>query len=421
MLGEIRKSEVVMIGIDLPSPFPLGFGKLKTLPRVFLRLTVEGETGEIFGFGEASIDFPFSHYDAWDIYNALSSLKLEGLNVLNREDILQNLIVGFVDFPAAFAALNMSLDDAYGKLTEKSVLELYGYSRIEGAILESVPFLTPDALVTKMRLISSAGRVPKVKAGESITSDVARLTEAFGLGVLFAVDFNAAYSPDQFRQLMQMLGEKVGLESTPMSIFWEQPTREDLGISALAEVHKMLFSLGYMIPIVADESFVTKSDAITCEQNDILLNYKIQKIGGIWLAKEIEKSLRSNSPAIVGGTFPTAIGRVWDQQAACILKSVQLPSDGWQPASDWFSDEKHFIQEGFQTSRGISKAFQGHGLGVTILWNKLRKFEIPNPAKEYLALRQDQSGSVLKIELVKNAKYSTTYTRLSGKDPLWNL
>jgi L-alanine-DL-glutamate epimerase-like enolase superfamily enzyme len=421
MLGEIQAIDVVMIGIDLPSPFPLGFGKLKTLPRVFIRLLIEDNKRKLYGFGEASIDFPFSHYDAWDVYHALSGLQLKGLNILNRLDILKENQNQLSEFPAAFAALNMALDDAYGRLLNVPVVDLYESSRSGGTILESVPFLPVEELVIRMKSISSAGRVPKVKAGESVLSDIERLAVAFDLGIQFAVDFNAAYSFPDFSTLVDRLSARIDLVQSSLSIFWEQPSKEHLGIGGLAEVKEILNSYGYSIPLVADESFVTKEDALRCEQSGVLLNYKIQKIGGIWLAQKIEKSLQLNFPAMVGGTFPTAVGRVWDQQAASILRTTTLPSDGWQPATDWFSGDKHFIAQDFLTKSGTSTAFSGAGLGVTVLWDNILKFQIADPQSEYRALRQNESGIALKIELVEHAQYSNEYTRLSGKHPLWNL
>jgi len=68
MNARISKQEVLLLALPLPQPFRLGFGVLHQLPRVLLVLDVENEQGRIRrSVGEASIDFPFSHYDAWDI------------------------------------------------------------------------------------------------------------------------------------------------------------------------------------------------------------------------------------------------------------------------------------------------------------------------------------------------------------------
>ena len=423
----IVKQEVFMAGIELPTPFPLAFGTLQVLPRVFVKLTVHGRQGEFDAIGEASMDFPFSHYDAWDIFVALRNIDLVGAYVSDREKLLLSLEQrGLMEFPSAYAAMNMALDDAFGKFFEVNTVEIYGGSvRRQGRVLESLSFSQSEKLLLKrIADIVASGRLPKIKAGINPLNDASYLLAANRLaqqeGFNFAVDFNAAYSAENFTLFADQL---TGFQQCFQNVlFLEQPILYQLGIAGLKQAKAVLQQRGLMIPIMADEVFVSAQDAIECHLQSILLNYKVQKVGGILKALEIEKTLENSiMPSMVGGTFPTAIGRVWDQQALCVLKSSSLPSDGWQPASDWFAGDKHFIHEAFKAKGGFSYALSGHGLGCSVAWDRLEKYVIPDPHFEYTAIRHNLPGNILKVRLNTNTSYSALYTRLSGRTPDWNL
>ncbi|RJR29199.1 hypothetical protein C4564_02565 [Candidatus Microgenomates bacterium] len=422
MNGDILSSEVMMIGIDLPKPFPLAFGTLSTLPRVFLTLTFEGNMGEpIKAIGEASIDFPFSHYDAWDVYYALNQLSFIGLNVNSRMEILTSeAFRKILEYPASFAALNMALDDAYGQLNHVSVPDLYGQYRDTGIVLESIS-MPKDHLSLKHELgrVYDKGNVPKLKCGQKVEVDIQFLRQSIQIakerGVQFAVDFNAAHTIAEFDRIAEALAETQMEEE--LILFLEQPTLDALGIDGLVQAKQALSKLGLSIPVMADESFVTNDNALECHMLGIVLNYKIQKVGGILVATEIEQSLKGViSNSMVGGTFPTAIGRVWDQQGICVLSSATLPCDAWQPSSDWFSGDRHLIEESFD-----GKAFIADGLGITVRWDLLERYKVNDPEEEYRLIRNGKSGNQIQILLREGISYSELYRKLNDKDSNWNL
>lgn len=418
MEGTILHSEVWMLGITLPKPFPLGFGTLSSLTRVFLILRVQSRQEVIRCIGEASIDFPFSHYDAWDVFYALSQLALEGESVDNRLEILERASSkSLLQFPAAYAALNMALDDAYGRIHHLSVPDLYGMVRQSGQALESIPHINDEAEFSQaLSSVIARGRIPKLKGGLGVSEDLLRIAIADKSGSPYAIDFNATYTADEFAQIVTRLhGENI--------MFMEQPTTELEGVSGLSKVAEDLRQAGISVPVMADESFVTPDDAQQCTQHGVLLNYKIQKVGGIHVALQIEERLgEATLPSMVGGTFPTAIGRTWDQQALCVLPSASLPSDGWQPSTDWFDGEQHLVHERFSAnSNGTSIATLGGGLGISVRWDRIEHYKVANPRSEYQAIRNNQSGDRLSIILKAGQKYSEVYERLSGRNSQWNL
>lgn len=429
---EIIESKPILLGMSLERPFPLGFGTLERLPRILFKLTAVTEGKSVSGIGEASIDFPFSTYDAWDIYWALSNLALQG-QAVNREGILTDRKYRdeiLAQFPAAFTALNMALDDIHGKIEEKSILDVYHQERESGIALASISFQNKtDLLVAEVKKRYRYGFVPKPKVGRGVENDIETVKSVAKVSnekkIPFVLDFNAQYEPDEFRILIQIL-KSLNIDLSNL-LFIEQPTTENSSILGLAHAKAVLEECDYQVPVIADESFVTVEDAIRCASAGICLNFKIHKIGGIYHAKEIEKAIFGMTSGkvrnMVGGTFPTAIGRVYDQQAAAILETTSLPSDGWGPSTEWFTDEKHLIREEFQFDKKSRqfKPFRGHGLGITPDWSKINSFTISNPREEYAKIRSGGTGDVIRVDLKPGQSYSVVYKNRTGREPNWNI
>lgn len=430
---EIIETRPLLLGIKLERPFNLGFGSLEYLPRVLYTISALDEKKIVSGIGEASIDFPFSTYDAWDIFWALSQLELTGRNIGDRETILQDLKIRkdlLEQFPAAFTALNMALDDAWGKSREKSVLDIYGQKRKRGHALASIAFQNETSLlVEKIEDKFRHGFIPKPKVGRGKEEDLTTIKAVALLSknrnIPFVLDFNAQYKPEEFRGLVKSL-KSLGLDLSSL-IFVEQPTDEESGIEGLIYAQNSLKEYDYNTSVVADESFVTLASAVKCAKAGISLNFKLHKIGGLYYAHEIEKAILSSTKVnyenMVGGTFPTAIGRAYDQQAAATLETTTLPSDGWEPSTDWFQDEKHLIEEKFRFDQNTSTfaPIRGKGLGIHPDWSKIGNYTINNPREEYLNIRRGRNGKILRIDLKSGQTYPKKYEERTGRKPDWNL
>ncbi len=423
-----------MIGIELEKPFPLGFGVLHALPRVFFVIESEAEDGtQLKGVGEASIDFPFSHYDAYDVYDALQKIDIKGVKLTDRERLLdseenRNQLLNFT--PAAFCAFNMALDDIVGKTEDKSVVDLYGKQRESLKIMSSLGFYDDtDILIGEILERSKRGYLPKIKLGKSVNEDLFLLevlNNELPENLVFAVDFNAQYSSEEAEEFLSKLFSEKTFNPKRV-VLWEQPTKENLGIMGLKKFRDELKKHDPDVMVLADESFLDIEDAIHCAESGIGLNYKIHKIGGLYVAKEIEKKLEERGlltrNSLVGGTFPTAIGRVYDRQAGVSLKSTTLPSDGMEPSTNWFKGDKHFIREDFlePDNDGLALAHIGKGSAVSVEFDKIEKFIVKNPKDEYRKIREGRNGSRISIKLKDTESYGSRYQEITGRDPKWNL
>jgi len=324
----------------------------------------------------------------------------------------------------------MALDDIWGKFREIPILDMYGQKRRGGQALASIAFQNETSLlVESIENNFRCGFIPKPKVGKGKEEDLVTIREIALLckerRIPFVLDFNAQYEPEEFRELVRGLNQ-LGIDLSYL-IFIEQPTNEKSGVNGLVFAKDSLSEYGFNIPIVADESFVTLDNAIECTRKGISLNFKIHKIGGLYHAHEIERTILSlghkEYKNMVGGTFPTAIGRVYDQQAAATLETTTLPGDGWEPSTDWFRDEKHLIDDEFifdQTTKNFLP-IKGHGLGIHPNWSKIENYKIPNPKEEYLKIRNGENGGALKISLKEGQIYPRVYKERTGRDPDWNL
>ncbi|OGY82054.1 MAG: hypothetical protein A3F54_01770 [Candidatus Kerfeldbacteria bacterium RIFCSPHIGHO2_12_FULL_48_17] len=425
--------DVFLLCIPLPQPFRLGFGELFTLPRVILRFKIEGRYGEYFSYGEAAIDFPFSAYDAWDNICALRSLTIIGSKVEGREKILEAAWKDRQkDFCyAAQAALNMALDGAYAQSQEKTVAAMYGSSVRSGQILQSVGMSTNiNVIQDEIKKICLGGRIPKIKCDADIASStktlkvVAEICQKNNRG--FLADFNASLNEDAWNDLLRGIANDRVVRD--MWKYAEQPTLTELGIEGLirANITSKEFFPG--LEIIADETLLDEADAERCGAHEIILNLKLQKVGGIDRARKLLETAQKHAgknyrvKATVGGTFPTALGRVYDQNGAAILASSDMPSDGWQPATDWFTGPLHLIHEAFCLDQGGSAILmKGKGSGFSVDEEKMNALVIPVPEEEYRKIRTNGKGNYITIRLKDESAYREKYEILTGKKFDWNL
>lgn len=445
----ITKHEVVLLAIDLDSPFSLGFGVLHHLPRVLVRCIGEHAGRSYEGVGEASIDFPFVDYDLWDVFWHLQRVQLAGreypridapqlvdenrrrrrngmLPELPPQVLTEEECCTLMQCPAALTALTMACDDLWGRAFNVPLTALTTGPTC-GVPMISIGFAEPATITKNARAIIDRGGIPKVKLGRDFQNDLRSLAAISGAaqadGALrprLSADFNAAYGVKETMKLCR--AALAGGIDLNIFITMEQPLAAGADQRAMAELRRRFSEeLHWHGELVADESVVTVQDAQRAVRAGWRINYKMQKIGGIRQAMRIAQATRS-SIGMVGGTFPTAIGRSYDLWAASALPHTRLPSDAWEPSTDWFSGPRHLICEMFTVDAvGQTVPFQGAGLGITVEWERVKRFLVADPHAEYTAIRTRGRGSSIVIDLKGATPYPELYMQKTGRDPGWNL
>lgn len=429
MTNAIRISDrrITMLALKLPTPFRTAFGELDELNRVVIELWGDHKRGRFHAIGEASIDFPFSPYDTWDIYYALANADLHGQVFHNRREFFYGFIAdddGLAACPAAQCAMNQALDQLEAQASGIPLVDLYGRVRHTGSIMESLGIPdNPQTLKRKVLRVIACGRTPKLKLGVDLDHDICLLDalEEFArlFGFEYALDFNAGYRLAQFENLL----DAVCKRHVPRhAIIWEQPLKRREGVAGLRQALETLRNVGVSANVVADESFLTMEDGLECAASGIGLNYKLQKIGGMLLARRIEAAVRAECgqcpPCLVGGTFPTAIGRHYDRVAALSLRSIRLPSDGLLPAQTYFRGEADIAP--IRPLAGVVDEEVLPSPGLSWDGPRVRAVAVEDPRRSLAQIRLGL-GHRLDPENHPLLDYPSLYFRVTGKPIWWNL
>lgn len=430
----IDKIEVIGLVLPLQKGFELSFGIFNALARVLVRITASADGQPFHGLGEASIDFPFSPYDGFDILHALETTPLQGVRVEDREQTLDALVASSESLrccPAAVCALNQAFDDIEGQVRGIPSIELYGAVRPLARCMQSIGITArPGDLCEQILLVVAAEHMPKPKVGAGLEQDAEtiQVTEALAreLGFRYLLDFNGAYTPADFGSLLERLASSNHLPRHASAI--EQPSTAEAGVEGLVGCSQILRSKRVEGAVIADESFLNGEDALACTEAGIGLNYKIQKLGGLLRAmtieREVTRAVPCPPPSLVGGTFPTAIGRAYDRIAARALATAVLPADGWLPATSYFDgdrDLKAIEDAGRQGARAAAVGpLQTVGVGIALHEERVKKWAVPDFRALYASVRAGLSAGKLLIDL-RDKVYAEIYEELSHRPVTWNL
>lgn len=406
--------DVWMIALQLKAPFQFAYGTFYELPRVLVRLQAECSSRKSVGWGEAAIDFPFVNYDMFDVYDALSKATSSILGMsLDARQVLSSESLNFLtQTPAAQCALNMAIDDAVGRARGLDAGVVYGFKHSAGIPLCSVSF----SQAADPEVWLSAPGIIKLKVGQGISHDLARIESAEKLAKdtkkQYTLDFNAAYSFEEVLELVDAL-RATSCWTSKSCIAWEQPVDTHASITDWTRLVKALSRQEHPPILIADESFISAFSGRQLMEVGVGLNYKIQKVGGILAAIELESAMCKTTSlfkSFVGGTFPSPLGRAYDTLASRVIDSVNLPGDGLLPAATYLSRE---CVEAFPTS------IDQTGLGIQPNEAVLSRLVIEDPRDEFYRIRTGEKPRRIKMEI--GGRYADKYVELSGKELLWNI
>jgi len=195
-------------------------------------------------------------------------------NVFDLARIVADMDAVTAGNPSIKAALEMGLWDLCGKLTHQPICHLLGRYRESFETDRTVYLDEPPAMAEKAKEVVREGyKVVKVKVGQSPELDMARvhaIRAAVGAKVRIRIDANQGWTRDEALKVLRSL-ERLDIE------LCEQPVASS-DWEGLRQV-----SQHSPIPIMADESVHSPSDAIECVRRAAagLINIKLMKSGGI--------------------------------------------------------------------------------------------------------------------------------------------
>lgn len=280
----IREAHIRTVLSSLANPYTIAYESISAATNHFLTLVCDsGETG--VGCSAPAPEVTGESSD--DALAALTAMatRLQGLEVHDLRTFMAGFRADFQAAPSACAALDMALFDAWGRAVGAPVRDLLlGQTSPENAFLTSVTIgicSVEESLIQAARHLRAGFRFLKVKGGHDVKRDIDRLKElrgAFGNDVLLSLDANQGYSPED----VALLDRSAGFTALQ---YIEQPVaagRRDL----LADARRRTD-----IPVIADEAVCSMGDLreiIRLEAAD-LINIKLQKVGGLCVAEDMDR------------------------------------------------------------------------------------------------------------------------------------
>jgi L-alanine-DL-glutamate epimerase-like enolase superfamily enzyme len=311
-------------------------------------LIVELSDGQHRGYGEATTN---KYYGATIelMRLALESVRpvVESVESLNPEALWQQTWPLLKENPFAQCALDEAAWDLYGKQRGAPVYKLWGLStdRVPQSNF-TIGIDTIEVMVQKL-LEMPGWPIYKIKLGTKhdldIVRELRRHTEA-----VFRVDANCGWSADEAIANSLELA-KLGVE------FIEQP----LPATDWAGVKKVFEQSA--LPIIADESCISESDAERCVGHFHGVNVKLVKCGGLTPARRmVVKARQLGMKAMVGCMTESTVGISAVAQLLPLLDYVDM--DG---AALLASD----IADGVKVDHGRAVYPAVNGTGVELLRN----------------------------------------------------
>ncbi|MDD3225071.1 MAG: dipeptide epimerase [Clostridium sp.] len=268
--------EIGHISVPLKRTFKTALRVVNSVEDVIVKITTD--TGNT-GYGEAPPTGVITGDTTGAIIGAIEDhikKSIIGLNVENFEEIMLKLDKSIVKNTSAKAAVDIALYDLYGQLYGAPLYKLLGGYRKEIITDITISVNSPDQMVVdSLDAIKLGYKTLKMKVGTDSLMDIERLKavrKAVGHEVKIRIDANQGWKPKEAVYTLRRM-EDAGIDIE----FVEQPV-EAHDIDGLKFVTDNV-----AIPVMADESVFSPSDALRIMQNKScdLINIKLMKTGGI--------------------------------------------------------------------------------------------------------------------------------------------
>jgi L-alanine-DL-glutamate epimerase-like enolase superfamily enzyme len=372
---KIKKIQAVHVRVPLEVPYVYGRGAMTGFESAIVRiLTNDG----VVGYGESAplLRSPSGGPDLIaKLINGPVADDLIGRDPFDVETIVErvlHLAKGNVD---VVAGIDLALWDILGKSLGQPVYKLIG-----GLCQDPIPVdytisaAEPETMTDKARKICGSGfRGVVVKVtGESPEKDVSRVRsvrKALPSDCTVRVDCNGVFSREQALQFLKAIAQwDIELVEQPLA-------GNDIdGLKQCREIG---------IPISLDESLITLGDALNfvCNKACDILNIKIPRVGGLFLAKRMAAiAAGAGLPVIVGGRTALELSRCASRHfAASTAGTMGRKHEGPGPASQALRDDvvlRRTTLEMAEQAGGHVSVERTPGLGIEVVWEKVERYSV---------------------------------------------
>lgn len=316
---KIKEIKTGSIKAPLRVPFKTALRTVDSIDDVLVSIITD--TGEE-GFGEAPPTAVITGDTEGSIIEAVRHFigpAIIGMDIDCLEDILTKIQNSMVHNSSAKAAVDMAIYDLYGKLYNIPVYKLLGGARKEITTDITISVNDPETMAKDAEYAVEQGYdTLKIKVGLDPILDVERLVavrNVVGNGVNIRIDANQGWTAKEAVTVLNRMEEKdLRIQ------FVEQPVKAD-NIEGLA-----LVTAHSPVPVMADESVFSPSDALKIMQNHAadMINIKLMKCGGIYNACHIISAAETyGMPVMMGCMLEAKVSVNAAVELTCAKKIVK--------------------------------------------------------------------------------------------------
>ncbi len=358
----------VPVRVSGSKDFKISEGKTRIHTSVIVRIKTEDERLE--GIGEIVCAPPGKPEELpEEILGALRTVvgpALIGQPSNNRAKCAAIVEAALKGRPWTKAGVNNALFDLQAKMYGTSVSHMLG-----GRLTENIPVMgtvlgidAPDAMARMAAATVAEGfKAVKVKIGETIASDIARVAavrEAVGPDIQVRVDANDHYRPADAIRLIRAI-ERYDIEHV------EQPiSRRDL--LGMVEIRR---AVG--VPIMTDDMVATPEEAMTVIRLGAADRIKVKVTKhGLDGAKLIADMLAAAGlTPVLGHVFEMGLAAVAEAHLAAAVGNLAGPHEigSMRP----MGADVDIIAEDLRSEPGFLRLPDGPGLGVNLDWERIEK------------------------------------------------
>ncbi|WP_405380910.1 mandelate racemase/muconate lactonizing enzyme family protein [Maribacter sp. LLG6340-A2] len=341
------------LDLKLSDPYTIAYETIDRTSNFILKLETDGK---IVGYGCAAPDPVVTNESPNDVTDAIKNTIIPYL--LGKDPFTYALLLlelkGLLGKrSSALAMVDLALFDIMSKKAEVPLYQFLGGYRNHIATSITIGIMgVEDTLAKASEFVEQGFSILKIKGGSNLEEDIAkmRLIHEKYPNIELRFDGNQGYSVKESIAFVKATAA-IGVE------IFEQPTIVEAE-ERLGEVMDQV-----NVPIMADESLKTLTDAFRLAQNERvdMVNIKLQKVGGIWAGMHINSVAKAAKlDAMVGCIDECGLGI--SAGLHFVLSRPNIKYADLDGHFDIIDDPFHSI---FKLEKGILYPTDTYGLGFS--------------------------------------------------------
>lgn len=294
--------EYFRLDMPLAVPYTIAYETISSTTNIILKLVTDSG---IIGWGCAAPDLSVTKETPEDVVatieNPIKDL-LKNQSPFQIAWIVNELKKVIPDASSALAMVDMALYDIMARKADLPLYQLLGGFRHQIATSITIGIVPlAETLEQGKRHLKDGFNIIKLKGGLNLEEDiekVLKLRENLGNDFLLRFDANQGYTFDQSVEFMKLI------KTAHLEII-EQPTSmgKDTRLGKVTQA--------VSVPVMADESLKTLTDAFRLASNEVIdmINIKLMKVGGIFESQHINSVAKAAGiEVMIGCLDESALG-----------------------------------------------------------------------------------------------------------------